>query len=185
MVPDSATLTDADKAAIRASTMGKVNDRLSEVTMRLVQIDKVVGQTLPEAIGANPLGQAVDLMASFDAQIRDLDAAFSEIKQRLAYAKEVSMPKRMDDEECKTFNTEDFRVTRTAKLFASIPSDNQEAAYQWLRDNGYEALIKETVNASSLSGAAKEMMENGNELPEDLFKCHVKDSVSITKKKKG
>jgi hypothetical protein len=94
------------------------------------------------------------------------------------------MPARLDAEECKTFNTDDSRVTRTAKVYASIPGDKREAAYQWLRDNGYEGLIQETVNSSSLSGAAKEMMANGNELPEDLFSVHTKDGISITRKRK-
>jgi hypothetical protein len=138
---------------------------------------------LPELIAANPIGQAVDVIASFDGCIRELEEAVSDIKSKLAYAKEVSMPARMDSEECKTFNTEDYRVTRTAKFFASIGED-QAAAYQWLRGNGYEALIKETVNSSALSGAAKEMMEQGLELPEDLFRTYSKDNISITKKRK-
>lgn len=193
-VPDEHTLTEDDKAAIRVATMDKVNLRIKEVTERLQLISRaVIGQDangnklpaggLPELIAANSLGQAVDALAAFDGKIRDLEEAVSEIKQRLAYAKEVSMPARMDDEECKTFNTEDFRVTRTARFFASIAGD-QDAAYAWLRENGYDALIKETVNSSALSGAAKEMLEQGLELPDDLFKTTSKDGISITKKRK-
>ena len=195
MVPDSATLTDADKQAARVSLMGKVCSRTTEATERLLLISRaVVGVDadgnklpaggLPELIADNPLGQAVDIIAQFDAVVGALEKATAELKSRLAYAKEVAMPTRMDDEECKTFNTDDFRVTRTARLFASIPGDKQEAAYAWLRENGYEALIKETVNSSALSGAAKELMEKGEELPEDLFSTHTKDNISITRKKK-
>lgn len=195
MVPDSATLTDDDKREARASLMGKVNARITEVTERLLLISRaVVGVDadgnklpaggLPELIADNPLGQAVDVVAAFDTVVAALDKASSEIKERLAYAREVAMPARMDDEECKTFNTDDFRVTRTARIFASIPSDKQEAAYQWLRENGLEALIKETVNSSALSGAAKEMIEKGEELPEELFSTHTKNGISITRKRK-
>lgn len=195
MVPNSDTMTEADTQAARVSMMAKVCSRITEVTERLTLISRVVvgvdqdgnklsSGGLPELIADNPLGQAVDVVAAFDDVVTKLEKATSEIKQRLAYAREVAMPTRMDDEECKTFNTDDFRVTRMARLYASIPSDKQEAAYQWLRDNGLEALIKETVNASSLSGAAKEIMEKGEELPEDLFSTHTKDSISITRKRK-
>lgn len=195
MVPDSATLTDEDKRGIRAAMMGKVNVRLAEATERLSLISRAVTGVdeagkqfpaggLPELIADNPLGQCVDIVSAFDAEIRKLDAVVSEIKGRLAYAKEVSLPARMDDEECKTFNTEDWRVTRTAKTYASISSDNVEVAYTWLREHGYEALIKLTVNSSALSGAAKELLEKGEELPEDKFSVHTKDGISITKKKR-
>lgn len=195
MVSDSDTMTEADTQAARASLMGKVNDRIAEVTQRLQHISRaVVGVDadgnkfpmggLPELIADNPLGQAVDIVVAFDAAVAELDKATSEIKQRLAYAKEVAFPSRLDAEECKTFNTDDSRVTRTAKVYAAIPGDKREAAYEWLRANGYEGLIQETVNSSSLSGAAKEMMANGNELPEDLFSVHTKDGISITRKRK-
>lgn len=194
-VPDEMTLTDEDKRAMRVSMMGKVSSRLHEVAERMALISRAVIGTdadgnklpaggLPELIADNPLGEAVDVIAAFDTAVSAVEKMMSEVKGRLAYAKEVSMPARMDDEQCKTFNTDDYRVTRTARMFASIPGDKQEAAYAWLRDNGYEALIKETVNSSALSGAAKELMERGEELPEDLFSTHSKDNISITRKKK-
>jgi len=47
----------------------------------------------------------------------------------------------------------------------------------------YGSLISETVNASSLSSLAKELLEVGKELPDHLFNVHTKDGVSITKGK--
>lgn len=49
----------------------------------------------------------------------------------------------------------------------------------------YSSLIQPTVNSSSLSALAKELMESGGELPADMFSVHTKDGVSITKAKKG
>lgn len=188
MVPDSATMTDEDKRAVRKSTMDKVCERLREATERLTLIDRaVIGVSaaggLPELIAEHSLGEAVDTLTAFDDEVTALAAAALQLAQRVAYAKEVSMPTRMDEEEIKTFNTDKNRITRTARVYASIIGE-QEDAFAWLRDNGYGPLIKETCNASSLSGAAKEMMEQGIELPEDLFRSHTKDSVSITRKKK-
>ena len=76
------------------------------------------------------------------------------------------------------------RVTRTIRLFASIVSGMSEKAIAYCKSKENLApLVKETINASSLSSAAKELMENGHELPEDLFNVHFKDGISITRAK--
>lgn len=53
--------------------------------------------------------------------------------------------------------------------------------FAWLMRHEYESLIKPTVNASSLSAAAKAIIESGFELPDTLFKTFTKDNVSITR----
>ena len=57
--------------------------------------------------------------------------------------------------------------------------------YQYLKDNGFGALVKETVNANTLSGWVKEQMEeNDDELPEDLaefINLYEKTAVGIRK----
>ncbi len=182
MVPDSATMKPEDIKAKRSATMDKACARLAEVTDRIDQISNAVQTVLPELIGEHPLGEACDRVSELDGVVQVLEKATAAMKARVAYAREVSMPSRMDAEECQTFNTDRFRVTRTAKLYASIVGD-KDVAFEWLRENELGSLIQETVNSSSLSGAAKELMLNGRELPEDLFKSHMKDGISITKKK--
>lgn len=163
-------------------TVDKSVAAIDRTTKLLDNVAATLGRTLPEYISGQPLGVAVDGVATLDKSVAALEKALSDIKARMSFAKEVSMPQRMDAEAVKTFNTENFRVTRTARVFASINADNLDAAYQWLRDNEYSSLIKETVNSSSLSAAAKELMKDGEELPEELFKVHMKDGISITKK---
>lgn len=153
-----------------------------KTTSMLTNMAVSLGAALPAFIADQPLGVAVDGLSTLDKSVASLEKALADVKSKLAFAKEVSMPNRMDAEAVKTFNTENFRVTRTARVFASITSEQIEQAYDWLRENGYGALIKETVNSSSLSAAAKEMMQEGEELPEELFKVHMKDGISITKK---
>ena len=58
----------------------------------------------------------------------------------------------------------------TIKYTASIVGDKGEA-FEWLRKDGAEELITETVNAGTLSAYFKEKMLNeGTEPPEELFK---------------
>lgn len=178
--------TTAEKSSVDPSIHQEIVDRAilasDKTTEMLTKMAASLGSALPPYVAEQPLGVAVDGLSMLDKSVAALEKALSEVKSRLSFAKEVSMPQRMDAEAVKTFNTENFRVTRTARVFASITAEQIESAYDWLRDNGYGALIKETVNSSSLSAAAKELMQEGEELPEELFKVHMKDGISITKK---
>jgi len=40
---------------------------------------------------------------------------------------------------------------------------------QWLRDCGYEGMITETYNASSLKALLRRMLVEGVDIPDDIF----------------
>lgn len=183
-VSETAGQKPGDDAAKRVATMEKVETRLREVIERLNLIDQAVGITASPLISEHPLGEVVDITTGFADVVGELEEAVKKLSGRVSYIKEVSIPARMDADMVKTFNTDKNRITRTIRMFASIMPDMQERAFKWLRDNNLGSIIKETVNSSSLSAAAKEQMENGVELPEDIFRTHMKDGVSITKLKK-
>jgi hypothetical protein len=191
--PDNQDMTAADMAEKRQQTMEKVVARLNEISDRLELIVAAAKGSLIDMIAQDPLGRVVDTLEDFDlaidgsktANVVGLEGRLSELKAVLTYAREVSMPARMDTEEITTFNTDDNRITRTAKTYASIV--DKDRAFAWLRENELDSLIQETVNSSSLSALAKELMEGGRELPSDEgdpFRVHIKDGVSITRKKK-
>lgn len=170
----------------RAAAIMKATERLSQQADYLGKIAGVVDATLPAFVAGNPLGQSIDLFVALEEQAYAVDNQLKLVKQALDKARTESFPARLDAEDCKTTTSKDtgHRMTRTARLFASIVSAKTEAAYQWLRDNNLGSLIKPTVNSSSLSAAAKEALENGVEFPDGIFSIHIKDSVSITKGKK-
>lgn len=187
---------DKDAAEARAATMAKVVDRLREVDERIGLIVAAAKTALLDMIRIDPMGRVVDTLEDYDLvvsgnkalSIVGIEGRLSELKGLLSYAKEVSMPERMDREEIKSFNTEDNRITRTQRTLASIAEGQKDEALQWLRDNDFGSLIQETVNASTLSAAAKELIEGGRELPADEgdpFRVYFKDGVSITRKKKA
>lgn len=77
---------------------------------------------------------------------------------------------------------EGFRVSVGYKYYASITKGSKDAAYQWLRENNLPDIIQPTVNASSLSAAAKDLIENKNiDMPEDLFTVAHVPTTSVTK----
>ena len=107
---------------------------------------------------------------NLEERVKALNAEIDALDAKLVQA--------MIDQETQSFN-------RSGKLFylktvtrASAKAGEQERLYQWLKDNGYGDLVKETVNAQTLTGFAKELMEeNDDELPGDLA-----DMVNIFEK---
>jgi len=181
--------TDAEAKANRLALMTRAVTAMNDIADRLQMIERALGANLPDVIKEQPMGDAIDLAAEFHTAMRRLtnDAsgggAVEQVKRRIAYIKEVTLPERMDEEKVKTFNTDRFRVTRTTGVFASILPDQKDAAYEWLEKNELGDLIIPTVNASTLSATAKAMLEEGKELPEDIFRTHFKNGVSVTMKK--
>lgn len=105
-------------------------------------------------------------------------------------------------------------VEITKKYAARIPTSKIDEAHDWLRDNGYEDLIKNDlslsfgmkednqakalaqeliekgfnvkqkthVHHSTLSGFVKEQIEDGKDIPHDLFGVFVADRTKIITK---
>lgn len=198
-IPDEAigpAPTEDEVKAKKLALMQRAMARLSEIDNNLQLIEKAIAANMPDVLKDLPLGDACDLVSDFKVIMDGLggdSGTVAAIKGRLSYLREVTMPEILTAAKVKTFNTDRFRVTKTTKLMASVNPDagfhtegefaGQPKAWDWLRENGHDALIKPTVNASSLSAVAKEMIENGSELPEDLFRVHTKEAISITKKR--
>lgn len=188
-IPDEATgVTEADLKAQRLRTMERARDALAEIHERLQMIERALGKHLPDVLKEQPLGDSIDLISDLHQNFRNISGeqgSLSGVKRRIDYAKEVTIPNRMDEEKVKTFNTDRYRVTRLSNVFASITGGqaNQPAAFEWLRANDLGDIIKPTVNASSLSAIAKKMIEEGKELPDDIFSVAFRDSISVTAKR--
>lgn len=93
------------------------------------------------------------------------------------------VPEAMRVAKVKTVNLDDVgRVTVSHRYSASML--DKELGMGWLRDNGHGDLIKPTVNAQTLSSFAKNLMvDEGKELPEEIFKVGTSPFTSITKAK--
>lgn len=73
------------------------------------------------------------------------------------------------------------RVQLAADIFASTREGQREAAMQWLRDCGYDDMIVQTYNASSLKALFRRQIAQGVEIPEDIFNVHPFIRASIVK----
>lgn len=62
------------------------------------------------------------------------------------------------------------RLKLTGDAHINVLANKKEDAFDWLRANGHEDLIKETVAANSLKAVLKADVEKGVEIPTDVFR---------------
>lgn len=173
-------------------------DENGEYVDDVYEISDFVAQ-LPD-FSTLPASQLARLFAHLKTQFDAMDAVRDEFSKLIELLKNVKIPEAFEREGVKNFTFEDgSRVTLTSRVTASIVADQQEAAFNWLRENGYPDTIKETVNSSTMSATAKEILENVEtlpngmvrpidpdmpfDLPVDLFNVTFGKSTSFTKGK--
>ena len=139
----------------------------------------------------DPDKQAIE-QARLYLVLRDIADAFEDAVKSLTGPKDklktLIVPEAFDRDKAKTLtitapfdNSGNYRITTSAKLRASITKDKREAAHEWLRSNNLGPLIVETVNAETLSAAARALADDGKELPEDIFTTYYQNSTSVTR----
>jgi hypothetical protein len=104
------------------------------------------------------------------------------INEQLDELRLKKIPEMMEQLDLRTATFEGLgRVQLASDLYASTRAGQKEAAMQWLRDCGYDNMVQESVNASSLKALFRRMIEGGAEIPEDIFKVSPFTRASIVK----
>lgn len=135
--------------------------------------------------------QIAHLYSHLKAQFDLVQQLEKDLSAFVELVKTVKLPSAFDREKIKTFTLQDgTRVTVSERVNASIPAEKKPEAYAWLRENGAGSLITETVNASTLSSFAKDVLSGGMaeqeifDLPEEIFSVHQSQTTSVTRGKK-
>lgn len=153
-----------------------VNETSAQILARVVRY--FTPRTKPGIVASKLAHTYAEVRAMLEAwdTVRD---KLSEIEQKLSHE---TLPKAFEAEKIKTFTLLDgSRVTISDRLYASIIPEKRADAFAWLRKNRLKDLIIETVNASTLSAAAKLRVEANQDVPEDLFKVTIIPGASLTK----
>lgn len=112
-----------------------------------------------------------------------LEEQLTVINKRIEILSRQDIPNAMDEAGIQNVNYEGIgRISLRGDVFASISSDNKEAAYEWLEATGRGSLIKPTVNSSTLKAAIKAWILDGEQIPEDLFKVTPYTQATLTRK---
>ena len=97
--------------------------------------------------------QGLTSVAALARQIRDKEETISRLEETLKKEKKTllkltdeEMPAMLAEIGISSFSLDDGSTVEVKQTYgASILMDNRPAAYEWLRDNGYDDIIKNTV----------------------------------------
>lgn len=144
--------------------------------------ERLTAWLLPFTKSDRSASQLARIYVAARAMAEALSESTSILQTEIQKLSNDTIPSAFERESAKSLTLDNgYRVTVSMTLRSSIRKDMKEPAYAWLRGNNLGALIVETVNASTLSAAAKHMAEENKELPEDIFHSFYQQSTSATK----
>lgn len=146
---------------------------------RVLSVELVVELAKAREAGAVNLARAFVAFHRLNDKLDALDKAF---EATFADLKGVVIPAAFEAEGLPSVPlSEGYRVGIAHNFRASIKEGMRDQAYHWLRANGMGDLITSTVNASTLSAAAKHSVEVDNkDFPDDLFNVAIMLNTSVT-----
>jgi hypothetical protein len=127
----------------------------------------------------------IELIRHYD-QLRQATALIKESREALTQIEEKlsreQVPEALRAHNIRTITIEGVgRVSLGTRWSATMP--DKESGFEWLRGNGHGGVIIETVNAQTLGALAKELNNDGMELPQPTFTTSILTYTSITKVK--
>jgi len=110
--------------------------------------------------------------------VETVEKELKEQKQLLQEIETQTIPDLMDEMGLESVALLDgTKLTVKPFVAAHISKDHEAEAFQWLEDHGYGDIIKErtvvNVHPSTLKAWAKERVESGDNIPDDLFGVYV------------
>lgn len=159
----------------------------ADLASKLASLDNVIVKINKELEKARGDG-AIALARSFvvlHRLITRCEETLKPLKETFEQYKTLHCPQIFEQEGVTSVPlAEGFRIGVSVTLRASIKPEQKDYAYQWLRENKLGDLITSTVNASTLSGAARSMEDDQNiELPTEYFNVAKVPTTSVTKTK--
>lgn len=120
--------------------------------------------------GHLPLSDVVGILMN----LKEMHDAFKDAAAKIHHSVDDlaihTIPELMEKAEISSarFPEHGVTVSRATRYHASMK--DREAAFDWLRTNGYGALIAESVHATKLTSVLKErLLEEGMDPPDDIF----------------
>ena len=126
--------------------------------------------------------ELVKRMYSVQRTKEDLEAALKFTNEEFDFLRYTKIPAAMEEAGFTYVAVAGVgRVTLTADMHVSVKAEKKDFFHVWLRDNGREDLISESVHPSTLKATVKNMFKNGEEIPEDLLNVSPFTRASITR----
>ena len=112
-------------------------------------------------------------VATMKEALDEASAAFDQAEERLLNLMELEGKKKTAE-----YAGIGFLAIEKPSVYASCAEENKPALFDYLRSIGRDDIIKETVNAKSLSSVVKENLEAGTGVPE-CISYYLKQTVKF------
>ena len=159
---------------------------MSDFDKHVEGINEIINE-IEEFVDDDLIAKPVDTVCKTMYRVRDCADTLKYLVKRInavnTRMKEEIVPKKFEEQGVSSIVVEGYRYVVMTNTRASVIADQKVDAYAWLRSNRLGDLITETVNASTLSATAKSLLEEGSELPDDMFRTYMLPNTSITKVK--
>lgn len=187
-----ANLADLDAAVddCRSNGLFDTAETIEEAMlfMRLLRDSELLAPD-PVEVDTEPVTADQEVLREMCARMKELQAKAVELKAQSAEVKipldELRLRKIPEMLEALGVKTVTFhgigRVQTAPDIYASTKKGKKPEAMQWLRDCGYEGMISETYNASSLKALFRRQIVEGVEIPDDIFNVTPFVRASIVK----
>lgn len=133
----------------------------------------------------------VDELILVDEQIAGLEDQLKPLKAQREDLKKRRLPDAMQASGIvdktghgKVSHSSGATVYLKVNVLTSIKAENKDEVYTWLKLEGHDDLIQETINPQTLKAFVKERIEHGEPIPPGIS-THVETEAVLNKRSKG
>jgi hypothetical protein len=141
-----------------------------KITLRMQRVCLIITRIMGRrcVVNSNPLLELASKLSALRERKEALKEEEKQLNDEIADV-EQQLVDMMISEEMQNFTYSGKLFYLNQQVRVSPRAEVKEKVFAWLKDNGYEDLVYETVNSNRFSAFCKELMEeNDGELPEDL-----------------
>jgi hypothetical protein len=121
-------------------------------------------------------------MRDLETEKDTLDDLLSEVNKRLDHVRKIKIPECMAALKLRNATFDGIgRVQLAEDIYANTREGMKDAGMQWLRDLGYDDMIVETYNASSMKALFRRMLKDGQPIDDTIFNVTPFTRASIVK----
>ena len=106
-------------------------------------------QSVTQTDAAKTLSDKVIELKNLEDEIENAEESLSKLKEKAKYISGIEVPQMMEEMHITKLKLKDGESVEIKKIYgASIPPENQEQAFTWLRNNGLGDIIKNDVTVT-------------------------------------
>lgn len=109
----------------------------------------------------------------------EIDEAKTELGKLVNTLTTSTMPEILDDADLPNITLKDLEKMFVRTENTSVKMKDKEAAFAWLKKQGDQDLIQETINSSALKGYVNQMIRDGKTPPDEIFDVTTSPLIAI------